>query len=95
VTPQPGEYESTDTSSATVDGEPASAAGPFPADVAEVLAGNRSYDSLQSPAQAIVRAEWDRRIEERLASLDLAAEFEARGETYCTYVDGSIVIHNP
>src|SRR2546423_3068109 len=48
-------------------------------DIAEVLAGARSYDDLDPKAQAIIRAEWDARIEARRAALNLAELFSAAG----------------
>lgn len=50
--------------------------------VAAVLAGRLSYDVLTAVEQAVVRAEWARRIEERVEELDLAAKFEAEGRPY-------------
>lgn len=51
-------------------------------DIAAVLADARRYDSLTSPEQAVVRAEWAERMAERRGSLDLAADFGAAGESY-------------
>src|SRR5487761_1850557 len=48
-------------------------------EVAEVLAGARSYDDLDPKAQATVRGEWDARIEARRTSLSLAERFTAEG----------------
>src|SRR4051812_4889321 len=48
-------------------------------EIAEVLAGSRSYDDLDPKAQATVRAEWDARIDARRAALNLAARFPAEG----------------
>lgn len=67
----------------------------FPAGVAAVLAGECSYDALDSEAQAIVRAEWSRRIAVAIENLDFAAEFEARCETYSELLHDVIVTHNP
>lgn len=47
-----------------------------------VLAGQAPYDSLIEESQAVVRAIWDERIAQQLEGLDLAAEFEARGESW-------------
>lgn len=64
--------------------------------VAGVLAGARSYDDLDSRQQAIVRAEWEERIEERIEALDFAAEFEAVGESYAELDDdGNVVVREP
>lgn len=51
-------------------------------DIERVLAGELSYDHLGILEQAIVRAKWDRDMEQTLASLDLEAEFTAAGETW-------------
>ncbi|MGH9166195.1 MAG: TA system antitoxin ParD family protein [Acidimicrobiales bacterium] len=51
-------------------------------EIAEVLAGARSYDDLDPKAQASVRAEWDARIEARRAALDLAELFTAEGRAW-------------
>lgn len=64
--------------------------------VAEVLAGARSYDDLDARQQAIVRAEWEERVEARLGALNLAAEFEAVGESYVELEgDGNVVVRVP
>ncbi len=44
-------------------------------DIERVLTGEKPYDDLGERDQAIVRANWDEQVAERLASLDLAAEF--------------------
>lgn len=59
-----------------------SARGVSQRDIAAVLAGRRRYDGLGALEQAVVRAEWDERITEARESLNLAAEFEAAGETW-------------
>jgi len=51
-------------------------------DVERVLAGDGSYDQLSEREQAIVRASWDEQIAERIAALDLAAEFADAGEPW-------------
>jgi hypothetical protein len=71
-------------------------AGMAASEVAEVLAGARSYDDLDARQQAMVRAEWQERIEARLDALDLAAEFEAAGESYAELDDdGNAVVREP
>lgn len=47
-----------------------------------VLAGTASYDDLPADAQAVVRAIWAERIEERIESLDFAAEAVAEGRSW-------------
>ena len=63
-------------------------------DIAEVLAGARSYDDLDPKAQAAVRAEWDARIEARRAALNLAEHFAAEGRSWVEAgPDGTTVRH--
>lgn len=60
--------------------------------IGAVLHGDGSYDALSDDEQAIVRAEWDRRIEARRASLDLEAEFIAKGGTWVVGdEDGNVI----
>jgi len=51
-------------------------------DVQRVLAGQSSYDALDERGQAAVRAQWSERTAERLANLDLAAEFTKSGRSW-------------
>lgn len=51
-------------------------------DVQRVLAGHGSYTALTESEQAIVRAEWDERIADGIASLNFEAEFTAAGDTW-------------
>jgi hypothetical protein len=51
-------------------------------EIAEVLAGARSYDDLDPKEQASVRAEWDARIEARRAALNLAERFTAERRSW-------------
>ncbi|HEX7167063.1 MAG TPA: hypothetical protein VF230_08790, partial [Acidimicrobiales bacterium] len=63
-------------------------------EIAEVLAGSRSYDDLDAKAQATVRAEWDARIEARRAELNLAEQFAAEGRSWVeARPDGTTVRH--
>lgn len=50
--------------------------------VAKVLAQRSSYDELSEKEQAIVRAEWAERIEERREALDIPAELADRGRSW-------------
>lgn len=60
------------------------------------LAGDLSYDDLDEADQAVVRAEWDKRIQENIAKLDFAKEFRAKGERYSTGDEhGNLVIWEP
>lgn len=63
------------------------------ADVVAVLAGTGSYDRLPVREQAVVRAEWDERVGERLASLDLAAAFAESGQSYVELDAAGEVVH--
>lgn len=63
-------------------------------EVAEVLAGARSYDDLDAKSQAAVRAEWDARIEARREALNLAERFVAEGRAWVEAgADGTTVRH--
>lgn len=63
-----------------------------PRDVAAVLAGARSYDTLSPKEQAVVRAEWSTRMTELRSALDLAKDFAAAGRTWVELADdGSVV----
>lgn len=63
-------------------------------EIAEVLAGARSYDDLDPKAQATVRAEWDTRVEARRAALNLADRFTAEGRSWVEAgSDGTTVRH--
>ena len=64
--------------------------------IAAVLAGARSYDDIDARQQAIVRAEWEERVASRIHALDLAAEFEAAGESYAELDDDdNVVVRTP
>lgn len=47
--------------------------------IERVLTGQADYDALDDRAQAVVRATWDERIEDRIAALDLTAPLTERG----------------
>ena len=65
-------------------------------DVADVLAGARSYDDLDAKSQAVVRAEWAERTEARRAALNLAERFAAEGRTWVEMTtEGDIVRREP
>ena len=51
-------------------------------EIAAVLAGSRSYDSLDPKEQAVVRAEWTARVDETRGALDLASQFAQQGRTW-------------
>jgi len=60
--------------------------------ITEVLAQRSSYDALTDEEQAIVRAEWAERIEERRAALDLPSEFAAQGRSWVELDDAGEVV---
>lgn len=65
-------------------------------DVAAVLAGEVNYDDIDAREQAVVRAAWHEGIGERVASLDVQAEFAEAGLPYATLdEDGNAVIVTP
>ena len=51
-------------------------------DIERVLAGKAPYDSLADPEQAVVRSEWDERVESALAGLDLEDELKKSGQSW-------------
>ncbi len=61
--------------------------------IADVLAGQRSYDSVGAEDQALIRAEWTHRLDALASGIDLATEFRSAGRR--TWIDiapdGSIV----
>lgn len=60
--------------------------------VAAVLAGEASYDGLDSKDQELVRGEWAARTAEGLANLDLRARFIAEGSTWVELDDDGHVV---
>lgn len=63
-----------------------------PRQVAAVLAGSRRYDDLEPEEQAVVRAEWAQRMDERREALDLAGRFAAAGRTWVEVDDDGNVV---
>jgi hypothetical protein len=61
-------------------------------EIAEVLTGSRSYDSLSPKEQAVIRAEWSARMDAIRAALDLAQQFAAAGRTWVELDDDGNVI---
>lgn len=51
-------------------------------EIQRVLAGQAAYDDLGERDQAVVRANWDEQAAERLARLDLVAEFTQAGRSW-------------
>jgi alkylhydroperoxidase family enzyme len=60
--------------------------------IGEVLARRSSYDALTDEEQAIVRAEWAERIEQRRAALDITSEFAAQGRSWVELDDDGEVV---
>ena len=60
--------------------------------ITEVLAQRSSYDALTDEEQAIVRAEWAERIEERRAALDMPKELAAQGRSWVELDDDGEVV---
>ena len=60
--------------------------------ITDVLAQRSSYDALTDEEQAIVRAEWAERIEERQAALDITGEFAAQGRSWVELDDDGQVV---
>jgi hypothetical protein len=60
-------------------------------DIAKVLAGSRSYDSLTAKEQALVRAEWSTRMDVTREALNFAQQFEAEGRTWVELDDDDAV----
>lgn len=62
--------------------------------IAKVLAGTGSYDSLGEQEQAIVREEWADRMTALRDRLDYAAQFTAAGESYSEADEnGNLIVH--
>ena len=62
-------------------------------DIADVLAGRRSYDNLRTREQALVRAEWAERMTVMREGLDFATEFARAGGTYSELGPDGRVVH--
>jgi hypothetical protein len=61
-------------------------------DIAEVLAGSRSYDTLNAKEQAFIRAEWSARMDILRESLNVAKQFVGTGRSWVELnEDGAIV----
>lgn len=62
--------------------------------IAEVLAGTGSYDSLGEREQAVVRQQWTDRMTALRTELDYEAQFAAAGEEYSEVnEDGDLIVH--
>lgn len=64
--------------------------------IGDVLANRARYDELTAEEQAVVRAEWGERIQDRRTGLDLAKQFQTAGKTYAELDDdGEVVVRTP
>lgn len=61
-------------------------------DIAEVLSGSRSYDTLGAKEQAVVRAEWAGRMDRLRGELNLAEEFAAAARGWVELDDAGRVV---
>jgi hypothetical protein len=65
-------------------------------EIARVLAGQASYDTLTDRAQAIVRVSWNQQMTERIDTLDFADELRATGQPWVEAdADGTVVVREP
>lgn len=65
-------------------------------EIARVLAGQASYDTLTDRAQAFVRVSWNQQMAERIDSLDFADELHATGQPWVEAdADGTVVVREP
>lgn len=65
-------------------------------DIAQVLSGHHEYDALNGHDQAVVRARWRESIADRLASVDVTDDLEARGSAYAVAdEDGHVTVAEP
>lgn len=64
--------------------------------VAQVLAGQASYDDLDEQAQAAVRTAWDQRLAEDIANLNFSERLRAAGRPWAEAdADGNVVWREP
>ena len=64
--------------------------------IAEVLDGSGSYDDLSMKEQAIVRTEWEARMDALRSALRLDRELEAAGKSYAELdASGDVAVRNP
>lgn len=64
--------------------------------ITAVLGGAKSYDDLNRREQAVVRAEWERRVADRALSLNLTSDLEAAGKLWVEAdANGHPILHYP
>lgn len=62
--------------------------------IAQVLAGDGSYDLLGEREQAVVRGVWAERMDVLRSGLNYEAEFISEGESYSEAdEDGNVIVH--
>lgn len=61
-------------------------------EIADVLAGRRSYDALDAKEQAVIRAEWAERMAAYREQLDLTNRFQDEGRAWVELDDDGHVI---
>jgi hypothetical protein len=65
-------------------------------EIARVLAGQASYDTLTDRAQAFVRVSWNQQIAERVGTLDFSDQLRATGQPWVEAdADGTVVVREP
>jgi ParD-like antitoxin of type II bacterial toxin-antitoxin system len=65
-------------------------------EIARVLSGQASYDTLDDRAQAFVRVAWNQQVEGRIGALDLTGPLAAAGQPWAEGdADGNVVVREP
>jgi hypothetical protein len=65
-------------------------------EIARVLAGQASYDTLTDRAQAVVRVTWGQQMAESIRNLDLEGQLRATGQPWVEAdADGTVVMREP
>lgn len=67
----------------------------MPAGAQAVLEGRGNYNDATLADQSVVRREWERRIADGLAELDLAAEFAAQQRSWVELDDAGRILERP
>lgn len=65
-------------------------------EIARVLAGQASYDTLSDRAQAFVRVAWNEQVAERVGTLNLEDQLRAAGQPWVEAdADGNVIVREP
>jgi hypothetical protein len=65
-------------------------------EIARVLVGQASYDTLTDRAQAFVRVSWNQQMAERIDTLDFAEQLRVTGQPWVEAdADGTVIVHEP